>query len=218
MSALRVDVRVEVPGFAVEAAFVAGEGITVLSGPSGSGKSLTLAAVAGTTRPVSGTIVLDDATLADAARGVHVRTQDRRLGVVHQHAALLEHRSPRDNVALAVREGDGAARRARALELLGRVGAGALADARTASLSGGERQRVALARALAGRPRVLLLDEPFSSLDAPSREAMRALVRALVVEHRVIALVVTHDERDVVTLADRIVRYEPGRTVAADGE
>lgn len=218
MSALRVDVRVEVPGFAVEAAFVADEGITVLSGPSGSGKSLTLAAVAGTTRPVSGTIVLDDATLADAARGVHVRTQDRRLGVVHQHAALLEHRSPRDNVALAVREGDGAARRARALELLGRVGAGALADARTASLSGGERQRVALARALAGRPRILLLDEPFSSLDAPSREAMRALVRALVVEHRVIALVVTHDERDVVTLADRIVRYEPGRTVAADGE
>ena len=82
-------------------------------------------------------------------------------------------------------------------------------------LSGGERQRVALARAMAGTPRLLLLDEPFSSLDASSRTELRGLLKALVGEHRLIALVVTHDQADVDALADRVVVYEPGRTVAA---
>lgn len=215
MSALHVDVRVEVPGFGVDASFSVGPGITVLSGPSGSGKSLTLAAVAGTLRPVRGVIRVDDVVFADVEQGIHLRSQDRRLGVVYQHAALLDHRSPRDNVALAVRDDDMATRRAIALELLGRVGAGALASAKTRSLSGGERQRVALARAIAGNPRMLLLDEPFSSLDAPSRAELRTLLKVLVVEHQLIALVVTHDQADVDALADRVVVYEPGRTVSA---
>ncbi|MEY3482729.1 MAG: hypothetical protein RLZ40_772, partial [Actinomycetota bacterium] len=148
---------------------------------------------------------------------VHLRSQDRRLGVVYQHAALLEHRSPIDNVTLAVREGHAEARRNSARDLLQRVGAGALTNAKTRSLSGGERQRVALARALAGAPRLLLLDEPFSSLDAPSRAEMRSLLRTLVAERRIIALVVTHDQQDVDALADQVVRYEPGRTVSAAG-
>lgn len=215
MSALLVDVRVTVPGFTVDARFHADEGITVLSGPSGSGKSLTLAAIAGTIRPTAGTIECDGRELANADGGVHVRSQDRAVGLVYQHAALLEHRSPLDNVVLAMRGGDAATRRATAEGLLRRVGAGGLAQARTRALSGGERQRVALARALAGDPRLLLLDEPFSSLDAPSRAEMRQMVRTLVTERRIIALVVTHDQADVDALADRIVRYEPGRTVSA---
>ena len=214
MSNLIVDVRVEVPGFGVDAAFVAERGITVLSGPSGSGKSLTLAAVAGTIRPVRGHIRCGDVTFAEPARGVHLRSQDRHVGMVYQHAALFEHKSPLDNVALAVRNVGLAAARVVAAELLKRVGVASLATARTRSLSGGERQRVALARALAGEARVLLLDEPFSSLDATARQAMRQLVRSLVNERGVIALLVTHDAQDVDALADRVVPYEPGRTVA----
>lgn len=215
MSALHVDVRVVVPGFTVDAEFGADDGITVLTGPSGSGKSLTLSAIAGTIRPVRGTITCDGHVFADADNGVHRRSQDRRVGLVYQHAALLEHRSPLGNVMLAIREGDADTREATARSLLVRVGAGGLAEASTRSLSGGERQRVALARALAGNPRLLLLDEPFSSLDAPSRVELRQLLRTLVAERRVIALVVTHDQADVDALADRVVRYEPGRTVSA---
>ena len=215
MSNLIVDVRVEVPGFGVDAAFVAERGITVLSGPSGSGKSLTLAAVAGTIRPVRGHIRCGDVTFAEPVRGVHLRSQDRHVGMVYQHAALFEHKSPLDNVALAVRDVGLAAARVIAAELLERVGVASLATAKTRSLSGGERQRVALARALAGEARVLLLDEPFSSLDATARQAMRKLVRSLVDERGVIALLVTHDAQDVDALADRVVAYEPGRTVAA---
>ena len=214
MSNLIVDVRVEVPGFGVDAAFVAERGITVLSGPSGSGKSLTLAAVAGTIRPIRGHIRCGDVTFAEPARGVHLRSQDRHVGMVYQHAALFEHKSPLDNVALAVRNVGLAAARVIAAGLLERVGVAALATAKTRSLSGGERQRVALARALAGEARVLLLDEPFSSLDATARQAMRELVRSLVDERGVIALLVTHDAQDVDALADRVVAYEPGRTVA----
>lgn len=217
MSVLTVDIRVEVPNFGVDATFSAATGITVLSGPSGSGKSLTLAAIAGTLRPARGVIRVDNVVFADVEGGVHVRSQDRRLGVVYQHAALLDHRSPLDNVMLAVREGDEALRRSTAMALLKRVGAAGLARAKTRLLSGGERQRVALARAMAGTPRLLLLDEPFSSLDASSRAEMRGLLKALVVEHRLIALVVTHDQADVDALADRVVVYEPGRTVSASG-
>lgn len=217
MSVLKVDIRVEVPSFGVEATFSAATGITVLSGPSGSGKSLTLAAIAGTLRPARGVIRVDNVVFADVEGGVHVRSQDRRLGVVYQHAALLDHRSPLDNVMLAVREGDEASRRSTAMALLERVGAAGLARAKTRLLSGGERQRVALARAMAGAPRLLLLDEPFSSLDASSRAEMRRLLKALVVEHQLIALVVTHDQADVDALADRVVVYEPGRTVSASG-
>lgn len=210
MSRLEVDIRVVVPEFVVEAAFFAPAGITVLAGPSGSGKSLTLAAIAGTVRPNRGRIRLGETLLADAEHGVHIRSQERRLGVVYQHAGLLEHRSPIDNVRLAV-GGDVVA----AGEMLERVGASHLRTKRTKTLSGGERQRVALARALVGSPAALLLDEPFSSLDTPTREDLRRLVRELVTERRLIALLVTHDAQDVSALADRVVEYEPGRTVAA---
>ena len=192
---LFVNVGVTVPGFHVEASFTAQEGITVLSGPSGSGKSLTLSAIAGTIRPSRGTITCDGHVLADVGGNVHVRSQDRRLGVVYQHAALLEHRSPIDNVMLAVRDGSATARRDTALALLHRVGAGQLAESKTQTLSGGERQRVALARALAGNPRLLLLDEPFSSLDAPTRMVMREMVRSLVRERNLIALASTGEEQ-----------------------
>ena len=187
--------------------------VVALSGPSGSGKSLTLALLAGLLRPDSGSVRLLGRLVADAASGLHVRTQDRRIGMVFQEALLLPHRTVQDNVALAVRTGSRAERRARAAAELDRVGAAALAAASPRTLSGGERQRVALARALAGDPRLLLLDEPLSALDAQTRVRLRSLLREVVSERAVPTVLVTHDADELRTLADTVVLYEPGRTL-----
>jgi len=179
-----VDVTTTVGTFTVSAAFTASPGITALFGPSGSGKSVTLATIAGLLRPHRGTITLAGNTVADPARKVHVPTQDRRLGMVFQHAALLPHRSPLDNVALGARTGNRTQRRDLARDLLDQVHAAHLAQAPTRTLSGGEQQRIALARALAGQPQLLLLDEPFTALDQPTRRSLRQLVRTLVDTHQ----------------------------------
>jgi molybdate transport system ATP-binding protein len=214
-AALSIDAVIEAGSFTVQSRFEAAPGITALFGPSGSGKSVTLAAIAGLLRPSSGMIVLDSRVVADADRRLHVPTQARSLGMVFQQPALLPHRSPLDNVALAVRDQPHrAARTATAHRWLARVSADHLADAPTISLSGGEQQRVALARALAGGPRFLLLDEPFSALDQPTRTALRTLVSELVAEHRITAIVVTHDLDDIVALATQVVLFEPGRSLS----
>jgi molybdate transport system ATP-binding protein len=130
-------------------------GITAFFGPSGSGKSLTLSAIAGLLRPQTGSITWNGNALADATNKIHVPTQHRNVGMVFQQAALLPHRSAVDNVALAVRNGDSRSqRREIARTWLERVNAGHLANVNTTTLSGGEQQRVALARALASHPRI----------------------------------------------------------------
>ena len=211
---LRVDFTSRGGTFTVASRFEARSGITALYGPSGSGKSVTLLTIAGLIRPESGTVVLAGRTLADVERSVHVRTQDRGIGVVFQSSGLLPHRSPVDNVALAVRGGTRADRRIAAERWLDRVDASHLADSPTSSLSGGEMQRVALARALAGESKVLLLDEPFSSLDRDARASLRSLVRDLTQRNGLTVLLVTHDLEDLTDLADEVVMFEPGRSVA----
>lgn len=209
-----IDATTTVGTFTVSARFTAGSGVTALFGPSGAGKSVTLATIAGLLRPEAGTVRLHGTTVADSADELHVPTQWRNVGMVFQHAALLPHRSPLDNVAMAtVGQAGRGARRDAARQLLEQVHAEHLATGRTATLSGGEQQRIALARALASDPRLLLLDEPFSALDRPTRNAMRALLREVVTARGMAALIVTHDLDDIVHLADRVVRFEPGRTV-----
>ena len=216
MTALSIDATITTGSFTVRAAYQADSGITALFGPSGSGKSVSLAAVAGLLRPSAGQISIADQVVAHAGNGIHVPTQDRHIGMVFQEPALLPHRSPLDNVAIAVRDiSDRTRRRALAGHWLDRVGAADLAHAPTATLSGGEQQRVALARALVGAPSLLLLDEPFSALDQPTRVALRSLVRELVDEQQIAAVVVTHDVADIVALADQVVLFEPGATIAA---
>lgn len=196
----------------IHADFTAPSGTTVFFGPSGSGKSLTLALIAGLLRPQSGTIHLHGSPVADPANNIHVRTQDRHLGMVFQDAALLPHRTALGNLTLALRHVPHHERHDQATAWLERVGAAHLAEQKPRTLSGGERQRIALARALAGQPRLLLLDEPFSALDRPTRHQLRDLLATLTREARTPTLLVTHDPDDVTALADHVLLFAPGHT------
>jgi molybdate transport system ATP-binding protein len=213
-AAVVIDVTRRIGAFELSAAFTVESGLAVLSGPSGSGKSLTLALIAGLLRPDAGSIAMAGRVVSDTAQKIHVSTQDRRVGMVFQDGLLLPHRSVRDNVALAVRQVSGRReRRAIADDWLERVGAAELAMRRPGSLSGGQRQRVALARGLAGEPALLLLDEPLSALDLAVRRELRQLIRDVITNSGVPSVLVTHDAEEAEVLADVVVEYDDGFVV-----
>lgn len=186
------------------------EGITVLLGPSGAGKSVTLQAVAGLLRPDGGRILLGEEPLFDDEAGIDLPPQRRRLGYVLQGYRLFSHLSVAENAAFG-RGGDARAPAVR--QMLDRLGVGELADRRPDQLSGGQQQRVALARALLAEPAALLLDEPFSALDAPVREDLRELVWQIQRERGIPLLFVTHDLAEARELADRLAVLIDGRIV-----
>lgn len=181
----------------------------VLFGPSGTGKSTVLRCLAGLERPDRGRVVARDETWFDADRGLEVPPQRRRLGYLPQGLALFPHLDVRANVGFGV--GAAPDRAARVDELIARMGLGGLEDRRPGHLSGGQQQRVALARALARRPRLLLLDEPLSALDMPTREALRGELRALLAAAGVPAIVVTHDRSEAIVLGDQVAVMAGGR-------
>jgi len=185
--------------------------VTVLFGLSGSGKTTALRALAGLDREVRGEIRFGDTVWSDSARNVFLPPQRRGVGMLFQDYALFPHLSVHANVGYGVR-GVGAAERAgRVDELLARMELGELARRLPAQLSGGQRQRVALARALAGRPRLLLLDEPLSALDAPTRESLRHWLRAQLVAARLPSVIVTHDRAEAMVLGDDLAVVSGGR-------
>jgi len=179
--------------------------VTVLFGPSGAGKTTVLRALAGLDRPQAGTIVFDGETWLDASARTFLPPQRRRVGLVFQDHALFPHLTVARNVGYGLGGTPRAEREARVRELAGRMRVGDLLGRRPGQLSGGERQRVALARALAPRPRLLLLDEPLSSLDAPTRDALRGELRELLEAAGVPAILVTHDRTEALALGDRMI-------------
>lgn len=183
-----------------------------LLGPSGCGKTTTLQMVAGFTPPSSGRIVLDGQDITD------VKPNRRGLGIVFQSYALFPHMTVSDNVAfgLEMRGVDRAERIRRVAQTLELVHLDPFAKRFPKELSGGQRQRVAMARALVIQPPVLLLDEPMGALDAKLREDMQIELRAL--QHRVgiTTLMVTHDQAEAMTLADRVVLMNKGRIEQLD--
>ena len=185
--------------------------IGVLIGPSGCGKTSLLRAVAGLEPVAEGRVRMDDRILADAASGVHLAPEDRRIGMVFQDYALFPHLSVSDNVAFGLHHLRRTERQARVAELLDLVGLAHTARRLPHELSGGQQQRVALARALAPQPRLLLLDEPFSSLDVDLRERLAQDVRQILKAHGTGALVVTHDQLEAFALGDCIGVMNAGR-------
>ncbi|OQW88320.1 MAG: ABC transporter [Rhodoferax ferrireducens] len=189
----------------------AGE-IVALLGPSGSGKSTLLNIVAGLQVADAGSVWFDGQDIT------HLPPEQRRFALMFQDFALFPHLNVQDNVAFGLIE-QGLPRRqarAQALQMLGVFGLTELAQRRVWHLSGGEQQRVALARALITQPRALLLDEPFSALDADLRVALRHEFRTRIQAAGMPTLLVTHDEAEARDMADRAVRLVQGRLVDAD--
>ncbi len=176
-------------------------------GPSGCGKTTLMRIIAGLETPTSGTITFAGRDLT------HVSANRRDFGMVFQSLALFPHMTVAQNIAypLRLRKTAKAAQARRVAELLELIQLPHLADRLVTQLSGGQRQRVAIARAIASSPRLLLLDEPLSALDAKLREAMQVEIRLLQQRLGITTIMVTHDQREAMTMADEIVVMEKGR-------
>ncbi len=192
---------------ALDLSLAAGEVLTVI-GPSGCGKSSLLRLVAGLERPDGGRVSVGGAVVADQRR--FVPPEARHVGLVFQDHALFPHLDVGRNVAFGLAGLPRAERAARVAEALALVGLGHLARRHPHELSGGEQQRVALARALAPRPAVVLLDEPFSSLDENLRAQVRGDTLAALRETGSAAVVVTHDQAEALSMADRLAVMRAG--------
>ena len=191
----------------VDLSLASGE-LGCLLGPSGCGKSTLLRSIAGFTEVLSGEIWLGDERIADAHHSVPA--QDRGVGLVFQDVALFPHLSVFDNIRFGIERWSRADQRLRVDNLLALVGLSGLGARFPHELSGGQQQRVALARALAPRPRVLLLDEPFSGLDSELRARLANEVRAILKADGVTALMVTHDQKEAFDFADRVAVMRDG--------
>jgi molybdate transport system ATP-binding protein len=213
VSRLEVSVATRLPGFALDVEWSGGDGVVALFGPSGAGKSLTLHCLAGLIRPDRGRIVVDGRVFFDAAAGIQLPPQARRVGYVFQSYALFPHLTVAENVGFGLRDRPRQQRQERTGVVLERLGLSGLGGRRPSELSGGQRQRVALGRALAIDPALLLLDEPLSALDAPTRAGLRDELRSVLLDWGIPAVLVTHDFTEAYRLGDRIVVYDAGRVI-----
>ncbi len=196
----------------VNIAVSAGETLALV-GPSGAGKTTILKAIAGLYRPSRGRIVSDGQVWLDRDLGTDVPVQARRVGIVFQSYALFPHMTALGNVAEAMLDYPRSEREARAAALLERVHLDGLGARYPAELSGGQQQRVALARALARDPHVLLLDEPFSAVDQPTRRALHALLAEIRAASAMPIIFVSHDVEDAGRSADRICFLQNGAVI-----
>ncbi|MQS36819.1 ABC transporter ATP-binding protein [Streptomyces katsurahamanus] len=185
--------------------------LAAVLGPSGCGKTTLLRVIAGFAVPDAGEVVLGGRTVSGP--GVHVPPERRGVGIVAQEGALFPHLSVARNVAFGLTGSGRAERRARTAEMLELVGLGGYGERMPHELSGGQQQRVALARALAPRPALVLLDEPFNALDSALRAGLRSDVRAALRAAGATALLVTHDQEEALSAADRVAVIRDGKVV-----
>ncbi len=201
--------------FSIDAGFDAPTpGITALFGRSGAGKTTLMHLLAGLLKPDSGSIALDGELLFDAARGINKPAEARRLACVFQDLRLFPHLDVRSNLDYGLRRARRAPLSIRADHVIGLLDLEPLLHRRSWQLSGGERQRVALGRALLAQPRLLLLDEPLSALDAPRRAEVLPYFERLRDELALPMILITHLFEDVVRLATHVVLVDSGRVLA----
>ena len=210
---LEVALQKHLAHFQLDVAFTVGQELAVLFGPSGSGKSLTLQAIAGIVPPDAGRVLLDGQALYDSAQRRHLPPQQRRVGYVPQHYALFPHLTVAENIAFGLSRSARRVRAQRVAELLALFSMQGFERRLPRQLSGGQQQRVALARALALQPRLLLLDEPFAALDVTLRDTLRQELAQVQARWGITTLVVTHDLADVFALGQRVIVYDGGRII-----
>lgn len=199
-------------GFDLDVTLHLERGTLVLFGPSGAGKTLTIRGLAGLLRPTAGHISLGDNVLFESASGRWVPPHLRRVGYVPQSPSLMPQLNVAQNVAFGLPRSKRRPDDPTVLQLLEATGTRHLAEASVGRLSGGEVQRVSLARALSNEPELLLLDEPFASLDEGSRANLGELVKELSRAQNVPVVLVTHDRAEAQRIGDSVVLFETGRT------
>ncbi|MCI8524510.1 MAG: ATP-binding cassette domain-containing protein [Oscillospiraceae bacterium] len=214
--ALELELEKKLGDFRLEMRLDAGDEVLALLGPSGCGKSATLRCAAGLLRPDRGRIAVDGETLFDSARGVDLPPRKRRAGLLFQNYALFPHMTVQENILSGCRRAPD--RRARTDEMLERFALTPLAGRLPGQLSGGEQQRTALARILVSRPRILMLDEPFSALDSHLRFRMEQEVRQVIREFGKTVLLVSHSRDEVYRMADRVAVLRRGRVEVCGGK
>ena len=197
---IRGVLRCPAPGFS----------ITVLFGPSGCGKTTILRCLAGLERPEQGSIRFGRETWFDADRGIFLRPQQRDIGYLFQEYALFPHRTVAGNIAFGLSNLSANERRKKTEEMMNRLGLEGLGQRYPNQVSGGQQQRIALARVLIRRPRLLLLDEPLSALDASLRDQVRRELRRLLAAFDIPVVLVTHDQVEAMSLADSVVVIDDG--------
>ena len=213
---LEVDIEKRMGDFTLSVSFTAGNQVLALLGGSGSGKSMTLRCIAGVERPDRGRIVVDDVVFYDSEKRINLTPQKRQAGLLFQNYALFPTMTVLENIMRGIRGGSRAERRAQALAAVERYRLEGLEKQYPSELSGGQQQRVALARILVGRPRILMLDEPFSALDSHLRDQMEREVRELLGAFAGTTLLVSHSRDEVFRMADRVAVYNSGRIDALD--
>ena len=203
------------PPFVLDVSINVAPGITILFGPSGAGKSTLLNCVAGLTRPDAGRIAVGNEVLFDSTNSIHLPAQKRRIAYVFQTLALFPHLSVEENAAYGLHDFAEEERRARVGEILAAFRVEKLRKQKPDAISGGERQRIALARSLVTEPRVLLLDEPLTGLDAELKASIVDDLRAWNAARRIPILYVTHSRDEVDALGERVIAMENGQIMSA---
>ncbi len=205
---LKVKIKKRFEGFQLDTEWEVKDGeIAVLFGPSGSGKSLSIRSIAGLEKPDQGFIEINQCLVFQSQMEVNVPARERNVGYVPQNYALFPHMTIIENIMFGMKNGHKKNRKGVLLEMLSTVGLKGKQNNYPRQLSGGEKQRAALLRALARNPRVLLLDEPFSAVDIPVRNILRAEIRAFLKEWHIPIVLVTHDPVDLEMMATKVIEY-----------
>ena len=207
---IAVNIQKSLGDFTLNVEFSAGNEVLALLGGSGSGKSMTLRAIAGIVTPDSGRIVVDGTVFYDSAQKINLTPQQRQVGLLFQNYALFPTMTVLENIMTGVRQGRRAQKRQIALEAVERYQLSGLENRYPRELSGGQQQRVALARILVGQPKLLMLDEPFSALDSHLRDQLQREVLKLTGSFGGTTLLVSHSRDEVFRMADRVAVYHQG--------
>ena len=213
---LEVEIEKRFAGFTLRAQFTAQDTATAILGASGCGKSMTLRCIAGIVKPDKGRIVLDGVPLFDSEKKIDLPPQKRGVGLLFQNYALFPNMTVEQNILCGLHaEPDRAKRRAACAEMIRALRLEGLEKRLPTALSGGQQQRVALARILAAKPKILMLDEPFSALDSYLREQVEGEVGALLAAFQGPALLVTHNRDEAYRLCREMIVMDGGRVLRA---